>query len=150
VRSTNKISIRFYKVLPERLEKFNLVVAKDKPSIMRFSRFQSGLKNRFCFLSFKYYWDSDTKGKPCLFRRTGRKKLQTTKPVLTGHIKENWHIKTSLLLVSLDRKLRGHYNYFGAIGNLAGLHAVLGQVMEQLHKWLNRRSYRDCIRSHRI
>jgi hypothetical protein len=46
------------------------------------------------------------------------------------------------LLVSLARKLRGHYNYFGVIGNLAGLHAVLGQVMEQLHKWLNRRSGR--------
>ncbi len=133
---------RFYKVLPKRLEKFNLEVAKDKTNILRFSRFQPGLENRFCFLSFEFYWDSDTKGKPRLFRRTGRKKLQTTKREIAEYIKENRHMKTSLLLKSLARKLRGHYNYFGVIGNLAGLHAVLGQVMEQLHKWLNRRSGR--------
>jgi group II intron reverse transcriptase/maturase len=133
---------RFYKVLSKRLEKFNLEVAKDKTNILRFSRFQPGLENRFCFLSFEFYWDSDTKGKPRLFRRTGRKKLQTTKREIAEYIKENRHMKTSLLLKSLARKLRGHYNYFGVIGNLAGLHAVLGQVMEQLHKWLNRRSGR--------
>jgi len=51
-------------------------------------------------------------------------------------------MKTSLLLVSLVRKLRGHYNYFGVIGNLAGLHAVSQHVMELLYKWLNRRSGR--------
>ena len=51
-------------------------------------------------------------------------------------------MKTSLLLASLTRKLRGHYNYFGVIGNLAGLHAVKQHVMELLYKWLNRRSGR--------
>lgn len=51
-------------------------------------------------------------------------------------------MKTSVLLASLRRKLRGHYNYFGVIGNLAGLHAVKQHVMELLYKWLNRRSGR--------
>jgi RNA-directed DNA polymerase len=51
-------------------------------------------------------------------------------------------MKTSLLLKSLARKLRGHYNYFRVIGNLAGLHAIKRQAMEQLHKWLNQRSGR--------
>jgi group II intron reverse transcriptase/maturase len=133
---------RFYKVLPKRLEKFNREVAEDKTNILRFSRFQPELKNRFIFLSFEFYWDSDTKVKPRLFRRTGRKKLQTTKRELTEYIKDNRYMKTSLLLVSLARKLRGYYNYFGVIGNLAGLHAVKQQVMEQLQKWLNRRSGR--------
>jgi len=133
---------RFYKALPKRLEKFNLEVAEDKTKIHRFSRFQPGLKNRFCFLSFEFYWDSDTKGKPRLFRRTDRKKLQTTKRELTEYIKENRHMKTSLLLISLARKLRGHSNYFGVIGNLAGLYSVMRHAMEQLHKWLNRRSGR--------
>jgi len=133
---------RFYKSLPKRLEKFNLEVAEDKTHILRFSRFQPSLKNKFCFLGYEFYWDSDTKGKPRLFRRTSRKKLQTTKRNLSEYIKENRHMKTSLLLVSLVRKLRGHYNYFGVIGNLAGLHAVSKHVMELLYKWLNRRSGR--------
>src|SRR4030065_223295 len=84
--------------------------------------FTPGLKNRFCFLSYEFYWDSDKQGKPRLFRRTGRKRLQTAKRNLQEYIKENRHMKTSLLLASLTAKLRGHYNYFGVIGNLAGLY----------------------------
>lgn len=133
---------RFYKVLPKRLETFDLQVAEDKTRLVRFSRFHPGLKNRFCFLSFEFYWDSDKQGKPRLFRRTGRKRLQTAKHNLTEYIKENRHMKTSALLASLVVKLRGHYNYFGVIGNLAGLYAVKQHVMELLHKWLNRRSGR--------
>jgi len=51
-------------------------------------------------------------------------------------------MKTSELLASLTGKLRGHYHYFGVIGNLAGLYAVKQHLMERLHKWLNRRSGR--------
>ena len=46
------------------------------------------------------------------------------------------------VFVLLMRKLRGHYHYFGVIGNLAGLYAVKQHVMELLYKWLNRRSGR--------
>lgn len=133
---------RFYKVLPKRLEKFNLQVAKDKTRLLRFSRFQPGLKNRFCFLSYEFYWETDKQGKPRLFRRTGRKRLQTAKHNLREYIQENRHMKTSLLLATLVRKLRGHYNYFGVIGNLAGLYAVKRYVTKLLYKWLNRRSGR--------
>jgi len=141
---------RFYKALPKRLEKFNLQVAEDKTRILRFSRFQPGLKNRFCFLSFEFYWDSDTQGKPRLFRRTGRKRLQTAKRNLSEYIRTNRHMKASLLLASLVRKLRGHYNYFGVIGNLAGLYAVQQCVMERLYKWLNRRSGRKSFTWERL
>jgi RNA-directed DNA polymerase len=40
---------RFYKVLPKRLKKFNLDVAEDKTSLMRFSRFHVGRKRHFVF-----------------------------------------------------------------------------------------------------
>ena len=46
------------------------------------------------------------------------------------------------VFVLLMRMLRGHYHYFGVIGNLAGLYAVKQHVMELLYKWLNRRSGR--------
>jgi len=51
-------------------------------------------------------------------------------------------MKISLLLASLVDKLRGHYNYFGVIGNLAGLYAVKRYVVKLLYRWLNRRSGR--------
>ena len=133
---------RFYRTLPKRLKKFNLEVAEEKTNMLRFSRFQPGLKNRFCFLSFEFYWDSDKQGKPRLFRRTSRKRLQTAKRNLTEYIREKRHMKTSMLLVSLIRKLRGHYQYFGVVGNLEGLYRVKNYVVELLYKWLNRRSGR--------
>ena len=133
---------RFYRTLPKRLKKFNLEVAEEITNMLRFSRFQSGLKNRFCFLSFEFYWDSDKQGKPRLFRRTSRKRLQTAKRNLTEYIREKRHMKTSILLASLIRKLRGHYQYFGVVGNLEGLYRVKNYVVELLYKWLNRRGGR--------
>ncbi len=117
-------------------------MAEEKTNLLRFSRFQTGLKNRFCFLSFEFYWDSDKQGMPRLFRRTGRKSLQTAKRNLTEYIKENRHMNTSILLNSLIRKLRGHYQYFGVVGNLEGLFSVKNYVVGLLYKWLNRRSGR--------
>jgi RNA-directed DNA polymerase len=133
---------RFYRVLAKRLKKYNLEVAEEKTNLLRFSRFQPGLKKRFNFLSFEFCWSSDTQGKPRLFRRTERKRLQTAKRKLTEYIKENRHMKTSSLLNSLIRKLRGHYQYFGVVGNLASLYRVYNDVMNLLYKWLNRRSGR--------
>ena len=59
-------------------------------------------------------------------------------------------MKTSLLLASLVVKLRGHYNYFGVVGNLASLYAVQKHVMELLYKWLNRRSGRKSFTWERL
>ena len=133
---------KFYKVLPKRLAKYNLEVAEDKTNKLCFSRFKPGLKNRFCFLSFEFYWEIDKQGKPRLFRRTGRERLQTARRNLAEYIKANRHLKTSVLIASLSRKLKGHYQYFGVVGNLAGLIKVKNDVVELLYKWLNRRSGR--------
>ena len=59
-------------------------------------------------------------------------------------------MKTSILLASLTRKLRGHYNYFGVIGNLAGLYVVKQHMVELLYKWLNRRSGRKSFTWERL
>ena len=117
-------------------------VAKEKTRQLRFSRFSPSLKNRYSFLGFEFYWDSDKQGKPRLFRRTARAPLQTAKRNATEYIRENRHKNTSWLLTSLVRKLRGHNQYFGVVGNLAALYAFKQHVMKQLHKWLNRRSGR--------
>ena len=133
---------RFYRVLPKRLAKFNLQVAEDKTNILRFSRFAPGLKNRFTFLGFEFYWSMDKKGKPRLFKRTSRKKLKMVKSALREYVKKYRHMKIPLLINKLNRKLQGHYNYFGVVGNLAALHIPYSCVVKALYKWLNRRSQR--------
>lgn len=136
---------RFYRELPKRLEKFNLQVAPEKTNQIRFSRFHPGLKNRFEFLSFEYYWKIDKAGTTRVFRRTGRKKMQATKNEYSEFIEKNRHMRTPVLMDKLTKKLRGYYNYFGAVGNLDDLYTVYFHVVGMLYKWLNRRSGRRSV-----
>jgi RNA-directed DNA polymerase len=136
---------KFYRVLPKRLERFKLEVAQEKTNCKRFSRFEPGLNHSFTFLSFEFHWDKDKGGKPRLFRRTARKKLQEAKRGYTTFIKESRHMKTPLLLYKLTQKLRVYYHYFGVIGNLGDLYQVYSHVVELLYKWLNRRSGRKSL-----
>lgn len=136
---------RFFEVLPKRLHKYNLEVAEEKTNCIRFSRFKPTLENVFTFLSFDFYWGKDKRGETRLLRRTSRKKLQTTKAEYSEYIKEHRHKKTSELLDRLTVKLRGHYNYFGAIGNFYSLYTIYDHVVKLLYKWLNRRSGRKSM-----
>ena len=132
-------------MLPKRLEKYNLEVAEDKTQCMRFSRFEPSLMNRFTFLGFEFYWDWDKKKTARLFRRTARKKLQVKKAELSAYIKKIRYMKTSKLIGKLTEKLRGHYGYFGVVGNLDSLKAMYSHAEEKLYKWLNRRSGRKSM-----
>lgn len=136
---------RFYSVLPKRLGNFNLEVAPEKTQTLRFSRFQPGIQHHFSFLGFEFYWGTDSRGEARLFRRTARKKLQAVRQALKVYVKENRHMKTPQLLLKITAKLRGHYNYFGVVGNLDELWQVHSHMVKLLYKWLNRRSGRKSL-----
>ena len=133
---------RFYKVLPKRLKKFNLDVAEDKTSLMRFSRFHVGRKRHFVFLGFEFYWGTDSTGKPRLRRRTGAKKQKATLSEYYQWIKAKRSFKLSDWLPQLKRKLIGFRNYFGLPDNSRSLASLYDYVLHSLYKWLNRRSGR--------
>lgn len=130
---------RFYRVLPERLEKFQLQVALEKTQILRFSRFHPSMKRRFTFLGFELYWFPDREGTPRVMRRTARKKLQGACRRIKDWIKGNRHLKGPAFIVGLNRRLNGHYNYYGLRGNSRSLWRVYQWAMECAFKWLNRR-----------
>jgi RNA-directed DNA polymerase len=117
---------RFYKVLPQRLKKFNLDVAPEKTTLMQFSRFKPGRKRHFVFLGFEFYWGSDSNGKARLRRRTAVKK------------QKEWLL--------LKRKLTGFRHYFGLPDNSRSLSSLYDYVLHSLYKWLNRRSGRRTIK----
>ena len=133
---------RFYKVLPKRLKKFNLDVAEDKTSLMRFSRFHKGRKRHFVFLGFEFYWGTDSNGKARLRRRTARKKQKATLMEYYQWIKKMRSFKLSVWLPQLKRMLVGYRNYFGLPDNSRSLDYVHNYVLHILYKWLNRRSGR--------
>jgi RNA-directed DNA polymerase len=130
---------RFYRVLPKRLEKFNLQVAPEKTRLLRFSRFHPGMKRRFTFLGFEFYWMPDRQGVPRVKRRTARKKLQAACRRIKEWIKQHRHLPGGEFFGRLNARLRGHYNYYGVRGNSRALNRFFRWAMDCTFTWLNRR-----------
>lgn len=133
---------RFFNVLPKRLEKFGLAVAKEKTQLLRFSRFHPSRKRRFKFLGFDYYWSKDRKGSPRLRRRTAVDKQKEALNHFRQWIRQGRHKLIRQLIPELRRKLQGFYNYFGLIDNSRSISVLYSHVLHSLYKWLNRRSQR--------
>jgi RNA-directed DNA polymerase len=130
---------RFYRALPRRLGKFGLQVAPEKTRILCFSRFHPSMTRRFTFLGFEFYWFEDREGTPRVKRRTARKKLQAACRRIKAWIKENRHRPGHDFFRGLNRRLQGHYNYFGVRGNSRALYRFYDWAMNCAFQWLNRR-----------
>ena len=136
---------RFYRVLPKRLAKFNLEVASEKTRILRFSRFHPRLKQRFAFLGFEFQWKLDRQGVTRVMRRTARKRLQAACRRIKEWIKSTDTCRRRIFR-AVERRLRGHYNYYGVRGNSHSLYRFYEWAINCAFKWLNRRSWREVTR----
>ena len=134
-----KDAIRFFKALPKRLDKFDLSVAPEKTGWMRFSRFHPSRRRRIIFLGFETYWTKDLKGEARVMQRTARKKLHGACKRIKDWVKGNRHLKGIKFITALNRRLRGHYNYYSVVGNLRSLWRFYSWAVECAFKWLNRR-----------
>lgn len=135
---------RFFRVLPKRLAKYGLELSAEKSRMVRFSRFQLGKSSeRFDFLGFEFRWVVDHKGTPRVTCRTSRKRLRSALARVTEWIKAERHSPVRQLVEALNARLRGHYNYYGVIGNHASLRSYFHQVTRLLKKWLGRRSQKS-------
>ncbi len=130
---------RFYQALPNRLKKFSLETAQEKTNKLRFSRRCLSKGQRFIFVGFEFYWEKDRKGRPRVKRRTAPKKLQGASRRIKAWIKKARHLSKRDFVRGLNRRLTGHYNYFGIIGNGRSINRFYLWAMECTFKWLNRR-----------
>jgi hypothetical protein len=121
------------------LGKFNIDVASEKTNLLRFSRFDPGLCRKFVFLGFETYWDKDQKGELRVKQRTARKKLQAACRRIKEWIKENRRLQGGNFIEALNRRLRGHYNYYNVCGNLRSIWRFYDWAVKCSFKWLNRR-----------
>jgi RNA-directed DNA polymerase len=135
---------RFLRVLPKRLAKYGLELSAEKSRMVRFSRFHLGKNSeRFDFLGFEFRWVVDHKGTPRVTCRTSRKRLRSALARVTEWLKAQRHLPVRQLVEALNARLRGHYNYYGVIGNHASLRSYFHQVTRLLKKWLGRRSQKS-------
>jgi RNA-directed DNA polymerase len=137
----------FYTALETRLRKFNLELSKEKSKIIRFGRFArqhsaEGKTETFDFLGFTHINGETRTGKYTVLHRTSQKKLKAKKQIVKQWLKENLHGKPSDTIEKLNRKLVGHYRYYGISGNYEGLLKFYHYIRITLYKTLTRRSQR--------
>jgi 5-carboxymethyl-2-hydroxymuconate isomerase len=135
---------RFFRVLPKRLAKYGLELSAEKSRLVRFSRYRVGKKSeKFDFLGLEFRWVVDLKGTPRVTRRTSRKRLRASLARVTEWVKAQRHLSVRQQVEELNARLRGHYTYYGVIGNYRSLLSYFEQVVRLLRKWLGRRSQKS-------
>ena len=135
------------KLLPERLKKFKLEVAKDKTRLISFGRFakersKNGKVDTFDFLGFTHYCGKSKKGYFRVKRKTSKKKLNKSIKEFRIWIRNNRNLRATTIIKLLNIKLRGYYQYYGITDNGESLNKFLHVIKRTLWKWLNRRSQR--------
>lgn len=128
----------FYKLLIERLRKFNLEIAEDKSRILPFGRYKR-TKESFDFLGFTHINGKSHWGKYCVIHRTSKKKLKQKREAAKQWLKEHMHESIPETIRKLNKKMIGHYRYYGIYGNFIGLNKFYKYVRQQLYFTKRRR-----------
>jgi hypothetical protein len=130
---------RVMKVLPKRLEKYGLTLHPEKTKRVEVNSRDRGTPGTVDFLGFTHYMGKSRKGKWILRRKTSKKKLKASLQRASQWMKANRDKPVERLICELNRKLRGHYGYYGITFNYPGLNHYHHKIRRMLHKWLNRR-----------
>ena len=129
----------FYEELKQRLKKFNLELSEEKSQIIKFGKNAGKDSGKFDFLGFTHICGKSRKGTFCVKRVTSQKKLKSKRARTKKWMRDNMHTPIKELIEALNRKLRGHYNYYGIIGNYEAMHKFREYVLDRLKATLNRR-----------
>jgi RNA-directed DNA polymerase len=143
----------FLEELENRLSKFNLEIAKDKTQIIKFgkteakrAKSQGRKSNTFNFLGFTTYWANSRNKKICLRFKTSKQNLARKLKQANKWLKENRNlIPLPKIWKGINRKLIGHYNYFGINGNINSLTKYYLKIVRMIYKWTNRRSQKKSM-----
>ena len=144
---------RVMDVLPKRFEKYGLTLHPDKTRTVPFKRPDRVPVRRddddgpngpgsFDFLGFTIHWGKSLAGKWVVRNRTAKDRFSRSLTRLSQWCKRNLHAPLAWQQKILNAKLRGHYGYFGRIGNRARLWNFLYRARIVWKRWLGRRSQR--------
>jgi hypothetical protein len=139
-------------VLPQRLGKYGLTIHPEKTRLVPFERLgrdsaAAGSKatpqpGSFDFLGFTHYWSRSKRGNWMVKRKTAGSRFHRAVQRIDGWCRLNRHRSMAEQHQTLWQKLRGHFAYYGVIGNLRCLSRFRYEVMRSWRKWLSRRKRR--------
>lgn len=139
-------------VLPKRLGKYALRLHPEKTRIVRFCRprRKPGTKDdndpqpeHFDFLGFTHYWGTSRNGNWVVQRKTAKTRFTRAMKQIREWCKKRRHDPVNEQHKAIQRKLRGHYSYYGITGNISALSRFAEEVRKAWRYWLSRRSQRS-------
>jgi group II intron reverse transcriptase/maturase len=133
---------RVMEALPNRFAEFGLAIHPEKTRLISFNRPDPGDRGTgsFDFLGFTHYWGKSQKGRRIVKRKTAKSRLSRSLKAIGAWCRKNRHRPVTEQHLELNRKLRGHYGYYGITGNALSLKTFQDGVKRLWRKWLDRRS----------
>ena len=110
----------------------------------------STLQYTFDFLGFTHYWGKSRKGNWVIKRKTAAKRIRRVTKIIWQWCREQRHYALPEQHRIISSKLRGHYQYFGIIGNYKMLEVVYEYALKAWRRWLGRRSRNGYITGERF
>jgi group II intron reverse transcriptase/maturase len=141
---------RFASVLRKRFGKYGLELSEEKTRLISFGRFAgTGPRGEwvskpptFDFLGFTHICARGRNGKFVVHVRTARKRKRSAMKRIAEWCQLNRHLSVPEQHRELNRKLQGHYNYYGRRSNYDCLRRVFKFTERTWCKWLQRRGDR--------
>lgn len=140
---------RVLDALGKRLNRFGLRLHPEKTRLVRFTRppyvgtpSRERKPETFDFLGFTHFWERSRRQNWVVKQKTASNRLSRALQRINEWCRKWRHMPVRWQGEQLASKLRGHYGYYGVIGNLAALGGFHSGVQRLWHKWLNRRSQR--------
>jgi len=142
-------------VLPKRFGKYGLTLHPDKTRLLPFQRPSKYAPPKggtsltppesFDYLGFTHFWTRSLKKNWVIRRRTAKDRLARSLSRVWVWCRDNRHLALEEQWKALVQKLRGHYGYYGIIGNSWPLDQFRHGVLLAWKRWLSRRSQRGFI-----
>jgi len=142
---------RVQKVLGQRFNKYGLTLHPDKTRRVDFRfryrkmNIQRGKVVNFDFLGFTHHWGKSRRGKFVVRQKTAKSRLAKALKAINLFCKVNRHRPLIEQWTRLNRRLIGHYAYFGITGNSKSIRCLHYKAQRLWHKWLGRRSRKSYI-----
>jgi RNA-directed DNA polymerase len=139
---------RVQEVLPKRFGRYGLRLHPDKTRLVRFEPPRSEGKSRqdretprsFDFLGFTHHWEKSRWGRWMVKRKTATNRFTRALRRINLWCQGHRHAPIPWQHERLERKLRGHDEYYGISGNSKALSSLRHWVKRIWRKWLSRRS----------
>lgn len=142
---------RVFEILPQRFAKFGLTLHPDKTQLIPFQKPTPGRAatatpagsarpGTFDLLGFTLYWAQSRQGYWAVFQKTASSRFARGASRISEWCRRNRHLPVISQHKELSTKLRGHYNYYGLIGNSRAINCFRNQTLLTWKYWLNRRA----------